>query len=241
MNLTAMKCYSTADCVDAVVIGTEAGGAPLLARLAAAGLSVVALEAGQNWTPEEYPADEVSASGIYWLGERLSAGDTPNAFGANNSGMGVGGSTLHWGAFCPRADPRDLRMRTEQGAGEDWPIRYEDLLPYYERVEASIGVSGPASYPWDPSRRYPLPPVPRNASAQMMNSACSALGVRCTDGPAAVVSRNFVQNDAFVRPACINCGYCHQGCRIGAKTSMDVTYLPLAVLNPAEIGRELLL
>ena len=238
MNLAAIKHYAETDIVDAVVIGTGAGGAPLLARLASAGLSVVALEAGRNSTPEEFPADEIAAAGIYWLNERLSAGETPNVFGANNSGMGVGGSTLHWGAFCPRADPRDLQIRTEFGLSADWPIAYDELVPFYEQVEAFIGVSGPNSYPWDAARRYPLPPVARNAPAELMQMACMALGIASTDAPVAVASRNFVQSGGSVRPACINCGACHQGCRIGAKTSMDVTYLPLAVKAGAEIRPE---
>ena len=230
MNLDKMRRHRAGDVVDAVVIGTGAGGAPLLARLAHAGLSVVALEAGRNWQPEDFPADETAAADIYWLGERLSAGGMPQAFGANNSGTGVGGSTLHWGAFCPRADPRDLRLRTEQGVGEDWPLGYDELLPYYRQVEAFLGVSGPQSYPWEPERSYPLPPVARNASAQMMQAGCDALGVRACDAPAALVSRDFGD-----RHACIGCGYCHQGCRNGAKASMDVTYLPLAVAAGAEI------
>ena len=238
MILDRMKRFDLGDTVDAVVIGTGAGGAPLLARLACAGLDVVALEAGKNWTPEDYPADELAASGIYWTGERLSGGETPEAFGANNSGMGVGGSTLHWGAYCPRVDPRDLRLQSERGVGHDWPIGYDALLPYYEEIEAFIGVSGPERYPWDATRRYPLPPVARNAPAELMQTACERLDIRVSDGPVAVVSRNFLQGDDAVRPACINCGYCHQGCRIGAKTSMDVTYLPLAVANGAEIRAE---
>jgi choline dehydrogenase-like flavoprotein len=238
MNLDTMKRYDSSEVVDAVVVGTGAGGSPLLARLASAGLSVVALEAGKNWDPENFTPDELGASGIYWLDERLSAGASPNVFGANNSGMGVGGSTLHWGAFCPRPDPRDLRLRSEQGTGEDWPLSYGELVPYFEQIEAFIGISGPAAYPWDPARRYPLPPVARNAPAEIMHAACSALGVRSSDAPVAVVSRNFVQSGATVRPACINCGACHQGCRIGAKTSMDVTYLPLAVARGAEIRPE---
>ncbi len=237
MNLDQMRRYATTDTVDAVVIGTGAGGAPLLARLAAAGLKVVALEAGRNWNPEEFPADEIG-TGIYWTRERLSAGDTPEAFGANNSGTGVGGSTLHWGAFVPRADPRDLRLHTELGVGADWPLQYEELLPYYQEVESFIGVSGPASYPWDAARRYPLPPVPRNAPAQMMARGCEAVGLRATDAPAAVVSHDLQSPGGPLRHACLNCGYCHQGCRNGAKTSMDVTYLPQAVAAGAEIRPE---
>ncbi len=230
-----MRRYSAGETVDAVVIGTGAGGAPLLAELARAGLRVVALEAGRNWNPEDFAADEIAAAEIYWLGERLSAGEMPQAFGANNSGTGVGGSTLHWGAYAPRADARDLRIRSELGVGEDWPLDYEELLPYYRSVEASIGVSGPADYPWDPARRYPLPPVPLNAPAQMMQAGCAALGVRSAVAPVAVVSRDLAAPGGSVRQGCIACGYCHQGCRIGAKTSMDVTYLPEAVAAGAEI------
>jgi len=235
MKLDRMRRYSTADTVDAVVIGTGAGGAPVLARLAAAGLRVVALEAGPNFDPAHFGFDETLADEIYWTEERLSGGSTPEAFGANNSGTGVGGSTLHWGAFTPRADRRDLRMQSESGMGVDWPINYDELVPFYERVERFIGVSGPQSYAWDRERRYPLPPVARNAPAQVMAMACEGLGIQATDAPAAVVSRDFAQEGSDPRRACINCGYCHQGCRTGSKTSMDVTYLPLAVSRGAEI------
>ena len=238
MNLEGMRTYRQDEIVDAVVIGTGAGGAPLLARLASAGLQVVALEAGPNFTPQEFAFDETLADEIYWTGERLSGGATPEAFGANNSGTGVGGSTLHWGAFVPRADRRDLRLKSETGEGVNWPLTLADLIPFYERVERFIGVSGPPEYPWDPGRRYPLPPVPRNGPAQIMAGACAALGIRCTDAPAAVVSRDFDSEGGPRRNACINCGYCHQGCRNGAKTSMDVTYLPLALARGAEIRPE---
>ncbi len=235
MNLSQMRRHALGETVDAVVIGTGAGGAPLLARLAAAGLRVVALEAGANRTPEEFTADEVAAADLYWLSERLSAGATPTAFGANNSGVGVGGSTLHWGAFVPRPNEADLRLRSRTGAGEDWPLSLDDLLPYLREVEHFIGVSGPADYPWDPGRRYPLPAPLLNAPAQLMQAGCTALGVRHCAAPAAVVSQPYAQPGIPDRPACINCGYCHQGCRVGAKTSMDVTYLPLAVSHGAEI------
>ena len=235
MNLDTMRRHAPSDTVDAVVVGTGAGGAPLLASLAAAGLSVVALEAGVNHDPEQYPADEVAASDIYWLNERLSAGPMPQVFGANNSGTGVGGSMLHWGAYTPRPDPRDLRLRSDTGHGEDWPFGYDELLPYLERVEAAIGVSGPEHYPWDPSRRYALPPTPLNASARMMQAGCDKLGIRTAPASAAVLTRPWSQPAVGERPPCINCGHCHQGCRTGAKASMDVTFLPLAVASGAEI------
>ena len=119
------------DVVDAVVIGTGAGGAPLLARLAAAGCSVVALEAGKQWNPErDFATDEREQGKLSWSDERLSAGGNPVHFGHNNSGIGVGGTMLHYTAYVPRALPEDFRLRTECGVGRDWPIAYDDLEPY---------------------------------------------------------------------------------------------------------------
>jgi len=235
-----MRKYRPNDIVDVVVVGTGAGGAPVLARLAAAGLSVVALEAGRWWTDpsSDFATDEVAAAKLYWLGERLSAGETPTAFGANNSGTGVGGSTLHWGAYVPRADPRDLKLRTEYGIGEDWPLSYAELKPYYEEVEQFLGVSGPADYLWEPGRRYPLDPVPLNAPAQAMQLGCEKTGVRTSPAPVAALSRDYSQTGYGMRKACVNRGYCHQGCRNGAKASMDVTYLPAAIGAGAEIRPE---
>jgi choline dehydrogenase-like flavoprotein len=235
MNLDAMRLHDQSEIVDAVVIGTGAGGAPLLAMLAERGLRVVALEAGRNWEPGEHTPDEAEGSDINWMEERLSGGTTPPAFGANNSGTGIGGSTLHWGAFTPRPDPRDLRLRTLTGVGQDWPISHSELISYIERVERFIGVSGPSRYPWDPERKYPLPPARRNASADMMARGCAALGITTADAPAALVSRDWHQEGGGLRQACVNCGSCHQGCRNAAKTSMDTTYLPLAVAHGAEI------
>ena len=229
-----MRRFAGHDAVDAVVIGTGAGGAPVLARLAAAGLSVVALEAGRLFAPSDHTPDEVAAD-IYWMDERLSGGETPTAFGANNSGMGVGGSTLHWGAFCPRPDPRDLRMKTLTGKGRDWPIDHHELIRYIVEVEQFIGVSGPQRYPWDVDRRYPLPPVARNAPADAMARGCTAAGIATADAPAALVSRDWDQPNWGLRQACVNCGSCHQGCRTAAKTSMDTTYLPFAVARGAEV------
>jgi choline dehydrogenase-like flavoprotein len=240
---TPMQHYGLEDEVDAVVIGTGAGGSPILARLARAGLKVVAIEAGSFLNPDEYASDEFAQNYLYWLDERITDGGNAVAFGKNNSGTGVGGSTLHWGAYAPRPNPRDFKLHEDFGVARDWPLDYEALLPYYEEVERFIGVTGPEHYPWDPSRKYPLPPLPLNAPAQLMQKGCDALGIRHATAPLAALSVNYRGPSADgldypEREACVNRGYCHQGCRNGAKASMDVTFLPAAVRAGAEIRAE---
>ena len=235
------RTYATSETVDAVVVGTGAGGAPLLARLAAAGLRVVALEAGRAWDPaREFATDERAQAGLFWTDERLSAGADPVAFGNNNSGIGVGGSTLHYTAYTPRAQPDDFQLRTEFGVGEDWPLEYGDLERYYDEAERALGVSGPTPYPWGPPRAsgYPLPPLPLNGGARIMERGCAALGIRTSPAANAALSARYFQPGVGWRAACTNRGFCQAGCSTGAKASMDVTYLPLAVSHGAEVRPE---
>ena len=226
------------DEVDCVVIGTGAGGAPLLARLAQAGLRVVALEAGPRRDPKtEYATDEKAQNFLFWNDERLSAGQNPVAFGKNNSGTGVGGSTLHYTAYTPRAHRTDLTLHTDFGQGVDWPFQIDELAPYYEEIEHFLGISGPTPYPWDPTRRkgYPLAPLPLNGAAQLMERACGKLGIRTSPAANAALSARYYQEGIGWREACTNRGFCQAGCNRGAKASMDVTFLPLAESYGAEI------
>ncbi|MDF2666986.1 MAG: choline dehydrogenase [Microbacterium sp.] len=199
MNLEAMRTFSTDEIVDVVVVGTGAGGAPLTAELAKKGLSVVAIEAGRHFALDDLTPDETAAVEINWMSERLSGGDDPTAFGPNNSGRGVGGSMLHWGAFTPRPDRRDLTLRTETGEGRDWPVDPDELLGYVERVEGDIGVSGPTPYPWDPSRRYAYGPAKRNAPANLVAQGVDAKASTAnTYLPAAVAAGAEIRAEAMV-------------------------------------------
>ena len=142
--MSGQAVFRPVDVVDAVVIGTGAGGAPVLARLAQAGLKVVALEAGCEWQPaRDFATDETEQNKLFWLDERISDGADPLAFGKNNSGIGVGGSTLHYTAYTPRAQPDDFRLYSQFGAGVDWPIGYQDLAPIIVRSRRTSASPAP--------------------------------------------------------------------------------------------------
>lgn len=235
MNLDAMRTYALDEVVDVVVVGTGAGGAPLLDRLAQRGLRVVALEAGPNFELTDFSASEREATRINWMSDRFSGGEAPTAFGPNNSGWGVGGGTLHWGAFTPRPDRRDLNLATETGQGRDWPVDYDELIRYIVEVERDIGVSGPTPYPWDPEREYLYPPTRRNAPADLVLKGCARVGITATDSPAAIITRDREQAHYGLRKASIDVGGIHQGDRFGYKATTAITYLPSAVAAGAEI------
>lgn len=233
-----MRQYQNSEIVDAVIIGTGAGGAPLMAKLAKAGLKVVALEAGNYWNPPaDFATDETEQNKLFWTHERLSAGNDPLAFGKNNSGIGVGGSTLHYTAYTPRPIPDDFYINTDFGVGHNWPFSYQDLETYYDELEVNLGISGPTPYPWGPDRNvsYPLPPLALNAAAQLMERGCKPLNIRTSPAANAALSLAYYQEHIGWRQACTNRGFCQAGCSTGAKASMDVTLIPVAIHFGAEV------
>lgn len=154
--------------VDAVIVGLGAAGGVLLYELAQAGLDVVGIEAGPFWDPQtDFASDELHAQSLAWNDTRLSTGNDALEFGANNSGRGVGGGTVHFTGVFYRFHESDFRVRTLDGAGEDWPIAYADLAPYYSKIEQEIKVSGPKEFPWGAFHGpYPYPersPISGNA------------------------------------------------------------------------------
>src|SRR5919106_1097384 len=84
------------DEVDFCIVGAGAGGGVLGAKLAEAGMSVVILDAGPHWDPtKDFVSDEAGSRHLFWTDERITTGCDPVELGSNNSGRGVGGSTVH--------------------------------------------------------------------------------------------------------------------------------------------------
>jgi len=219
--------------VDAVIVGAGASGSVYAAVLARAGKKVVVLESGPDWQL----SDLVSSD--FW-GRRIKTAGAPfllegkNAFGYSyQSGWGVGGAALHYFANLPRLLPNDFKMKSEHGRGLDWPISYQDVAPWYDRVAQDIGVSGDAKAEeiWRPAGKpYPMPPMKTFRHGEVWVKACEAAGIRMV--PAAVGMNS---TEYKGRPACIYDGWCHIGCPTGALSNPLVTYLAEARKQGAEV------
>jgi choline dehydrogenase-like flavoprotein len=227
-----MRRYRDSEAVDYLIVGCGAAGGVLAQRLSRAGFRVVALEVGPFWdTERDWVSDESGSHKLYWEDPRVTGGTDPLGLGANNSGRGVGGSTVHWAAFTPRFHPSDFEVYTRDGLGADWPISYETLHPYYELLEREMPVAGPPYFPWGHPHGYPYGPHPMGGVGNVLIKGCTALGIPVSiGGPVAILSGS--KGD---RPHCIYRGYCIQGCKVGAKASTLVTHVPDAIANGAEI------
>lgn len=216
--------------VDAVVVGAGATGGVMLKALAEAGLSVVGLDAGPRYNPRvDFENDEAEMLKLLWDEPRVTSGDDPiNPW----SGTGVGGGTLVWAAVTPRFHASDFCMRTRDGVGVDWPLRYETLSPYYDRMERDFGVSGDADEnPWmEPRQPFPMPPLPFGRQAQVLARGVEQVGALPLHGPLAITSVPYQG-----REACNKCGFCMQGCKGGAKSSTLFTHIPEAETQGARI------
>ena len=134
-----------------VVIGTGAGGGVLANELAQRGVSVVALEAGGRYLPEDYVNDEWESFGqLAWTDPRTTSGDWRVA--KDFSGLpawivkAVGGTTTHWAGASLRIQDHEWKAKTNYGEVQganllDWPIDGAEMAPWYEKAEAKLGVT----------------------------------------------------------------------------------------------------
>jgi choline dehydrogenase-like flavoprotein len=227
-----MRRYDDREEVDFAIVGSGAGGGTLACKLAEAGFSVVALEAGPFWRPlEEFASDEQAQHKLFWTTDRISGGDHPIEFGMNNSGRGVGGSTVHFTMVSLRMRPERFQARSKLGYGYDWPVSWQEMWRYYDEAEQSLKISGPVRYPWGPPRgRYPYRPHEVNAAGLVLARAAEALGIEWAPTPLATISAP----RGRAHP-CVYRGFCIIGCSTNAKQSVLVTWIPRAIRAGAEI------
>ena len=226
----SMRRFRDDDEVDVVIVGCGAGGAVLAQRLARAGWRVVAMDAGPFWDPDaDFVSDERGSHHLYWTEPRVIGGADPVPLGSNNSGRGVGGSTVHFAGYTPRFHPSDFRTHSLDGVGADWPIDYDDLKPYYEQIEAELPVAG-EPWPWGDPHRYPHSPHPVSGLGSLLLRGCERLGIDARVGPVAITNGRLGN-----RPHCIYRGFCLQGCKVNAKASTLITHIPDALAHGAEI------
>lgn len=139
-------------------------------------------------------------------------------------GRHVGGRSIMWARQTYRLSDYDLKAASRDGYGDDWPISYKDLEPYYDKVERFIGISGAVeNLPQLPDSRF-LPPMNMTCGELLLRERVKAkLRRTVTIGRCAILTQ-----DLNGRPKCHFCGPCSRGCRTGSYYSSPASTLPAA-------------
>ncbi len=227
-----MRQHPENEAVDFAIIGTGAGGGPLLCGLAQQGFSVIGFDAGPYFRPlDEFASDETAQAKLYWTDSRIVDGPNPIKMGGNNSGKAVGGSTVHFAMVSLRFRPEWFKSRSLLGYGADWPLDWRDMWGYYTKAERALSIAGPVTYPWGPKRpRYPYRAHEINGAAALLARGAEAMGIGWTETPLATLSAPSGNS-----PPCVYRGFCRIGCSTNAKRSQLVTFIPRALAAGAEI------
>jgi choline dehydrogenase-like flavoprotein len=209
---------------DAIIVGAGAAGLVFAEALSGAGWKVLVLEEGPWYNPfRDYLREAQRLPlGLGWAADNEIRPSMTKA---------VGGSTVFYAGVFFRLHESDFQTRTRSGCGADWPLSYEELAPWYDRVEIFTGASGSNTNIFEvPRGPYPNPPHPLSGAAWLFARGARALGLHPAPTPSSILSRPYRG-----RPGCTYCGMCGQGCMVGDKSSADMTYGPAARKNGADI------
>ena len=233
---------------DVIIVGAGVVGGLMAWRLSQQGLNVAILEAGADvdrvkaierykndlqkeanspyemmpWAPVPDDTNPLS----YYLQPDLPADSAVNqdptkqiAFDGYFMRL-VGGTSWHWTGHAERLFPNDFRMKDVYGVGKNWPIRYEDIEPYYHEVEDAWGVAGgPDCIAPSPDIKYPMPEVPRSYSDKVIGNGVIKNDIG-PDSQPLPHCRNSIPRDG--RPQCCGNSSCLPICPIGAKYDASV-------------------
>lgn len=205
-----------------VIIGSGAGGGTLGNELAQKGIKTVILEAGPRYDIADFVNDEwPSFAQLAWTDARTTSGTWQVAHDFPNLPAwivkAVGGTSIHWAGASLRLRDWEFKARTTYGAIAganllDWPIRLEDLEPYYAKAEFKMGTTGTNG----------IPRLPGNNNFKVMAAGAAKLGYQ--EVHTGNMSINSQPRDG--RGACQQIGFCFQGCKSGAKWSTLYTEIP---------------
>ncbi|MGH9163707.1 MAG: GMC family oxidoreductase [Vicinamibacteraceae bacterium] len=229
---------------DVCIVGSGAGGGMAAKVLTEGGARVVLLEAGPMWDAAK---DGAMFTWSYSTSRR-GAGSRKKPFGEFDGCLGgwdiegepytvadgqrfqwfrarmLGGRTNHWGRISLRCGPWDFKGRSRDGVGDDWPITYDDIKPYYDKLDEMVGIFGTnEGLPNEPDGIFQPPPAPR-AYEWLMKKSCDTLGITCIPSRLSVLTRPLNG-----RPACHYCGQCGRGCATSSNFSTPSVLLPPAL------------
>ncbi len=235
---------------DAIIIGTGAAGGIVACVLAEAGKHVLLLEKGTALSFADIGRDHLRNQRLAIYGHNAGPDvvGNPRVFvdpqgksrivkpyevDYHNNAACLGGGTRVYGAQAWRFHPDDFRMASKYGVPDgsslaDWPISYETLEPFYERVEWELGAAGdgePIQNHIPRNRNYPMPPVPPNPQTVLLQNAARQLGWATSPVPLLINTEHYAG-----RAACIGCKYCVGfACPTDAKNGTQNTVIPRAL------------